>query len=210
MVRKSVYTREDVIAAGLAVVEKEGAANLSARRVADELGASTAPVYSNFANMGELTVAVNQAVVDMLLDLTLQKHTDDPFLNMGVGVLEFARRRPRLYSALFLHGGRDCRAGDVVRATLLERMASLPTLARLQPVERIVLLHKVSIFTHGLATVIVTGGDRAPEWDAMVTLLAEVGHAILADALAASPRTEADLASLGRLCEPPPSTKDEE
>lgn len=210
MVRKSVYTREDVIAAGLAVVEKDGAANLSARRVAEELGASTAPVYSNFENMEELTVAVNRAVVAMLLDLTLEKHTSDPFLNMGVGVLEFAQRRPRLYSALFLHPRADCRAGDVVRTTLLERMASLPELDRLQPVERIVLLHKVSIFTHGLATLIVTGGDRAPEWDAMVTLLSEVGHAILKDALASSPRTPEDLAALGRLCEQPAASLDEE
>lgn len=203
MVRKTVYTREDIIAAGLAVVEKDGLAQLSARRVADELGSSTAPVYSNFENMEELTIAVNQAVVDMMLELTRVKHTEDPFLDMGVGVLEFARRRPRLYRALFLDAKEDCRAGDKVRATLLDRMANLPELDRLQPRERILLLNKVSIYTHGLASLIVTGGENKPGWEAMVTLLAEVGHAILQDALAATPRDPAELTALGELTEYP-------
>jgi AcrR family transcriptional regulator len=199
MVRKAVYTRQDVIAAGLAVVEKGGLAQLSARRVADELGCSTAPVYSNFENMDDLTMAVNQAAVDMMLELTLVKHTEDPFLDMGVGVLEFARRRPRLYRALFLDARDDCRAGDKVRSVLLDRMARLPELDRLQPVERILLLNKVSIFTHGLASRIVTGGQEKPSWEAMVRFLAEVGHAILKDALEATPRDPAELAALGGL-----------
>ena len=211
MVRKSVYARDDVIAAGLAVLEKDGAGQFSARRVAEELGASTAPVYSNFANMDELTVAVNEAVVDMMLSLMLEKHTDDPFLNMGVGVLEFARRRPRLYGAVFLHAAEDCVAGEKVQATLLERMEVLPVLDQLMPVERILVLNKLSIFTHGLATMICSGAAQGFPFDAMVALLSEVGHAILTDALAASPRAAADLALLGPLCEAPhPSQTDEE
>lgn len=208
---KPVYSREDVIAAGLAVVEKDGAGQLSARRVADELGASTAPVYSNFENMDDLTVAVNEAVVDMMLTLMLDKHTEDPFLNMGVGVLEFARRRPRLYGAIFLHSGEDCVAGEKVQATLLERMAVLPVLDQLLPVERILVLNKVSIFTHGLATMICSGAAQGIPFEAMVALMSEVGHAILKDALADSPRDGEDLALLGPLCEPPtPPLPDEE
>ena len=205
--RKSVYSREDIIAAGLAVVEKDGARQFSARRVAEELGASTAPVYSNFQNMEDLQVAVNMAVVDMLLDLMFQDHTGDPFLNMGVGVLEFARRRPRLYSAVFMQAGEDCVAGEKVHAAILERMAVLPVLDQLQPVERILVLNKVSIFTHGLALMICNGDADHFEFDALVTLLSEVGHAILTDALAASPRDPAELAALGALCEPPTTAK---
>lgn len=210
MVRKTVYTRKDVVAAGLAVVEKDGVTQFSARRVAEELGASTAPVYSNFENMEELGVAVNQAVVDMLLELTLEKHTEDPFLNMGMGVLEFARRRPRLYSALFLYAKEDCVAGERVMETLLSRMAGLDELNRLQPVERVLLLNKVSIFTHGLATMICTGqADHLP-WDTQIQLMSEVGHAVLTDALENTPRSAADLAALGALIEFPAKPKKDE
>ena len=148
MVRKTVFSSEDVVRAGLAVMDKDGVENLSARRVAEEMGASTAPVYSNFANMDDLVVAVKMAAVELLLELTLEKPTENPFLNMGVGVLEFARSHSLLYGALFLQANDECVAGPGVMKELLERMAVLPDLEHLKPVERIILLRKMAIFTH--------------------------------------------------------------
>ena len=203
MVRKTVFTSADVIKAGLAVMDKDGVENLSARRVAEEMGASTAPVYSNFANMDDLVVAIKKAAVNLLLDLTLEKHTDDSFLNMGVGVMEFARRHPLLYSALFLQANDECDAGPGVMQELLKRMAVLPDLEQLKTVERTILLRKVALFTHGLATHMCNGLPPGIKWEDLLHLLDEVGVALLADAVARSPRTEKDLASLGSLCDIP-------
>ena len=209
MVRKTAFSSEDVVKAGLAVMNKDGIENLSARRVAEEMGASTAPVYSNFSNMDDLVVAVKMAAVELLLELTHEKPTENPFLNMGLGVLEFARKHPLLYSALFLQANDECVAGPGFMKDLLERMAVLPDLEHLKPVERIILLRKMSLFTHGLATQICTGIPVEIKWEDMLQLLDEVGDAILADALARSPRTEEDLARLGSLCEfPLQPTKD--
>ena len=203
MVRKSVFTREDVIGAGLAVMDKDGVELLSARRVGEEMGASTAPVYSNFANMDDLVKEVKKAAVGILLELTMQKHTENEFLNMGVGVLEFARQHPQLYSALFQQANDQCEAGPKVMTELLERMAVLPDLEQLKPVERIILLRKVGIFTHGLATQVCAGLAPKVEWEDLLHLLDEVGAAILADAVARSPRTDEDLARLGSLSQMP-------
>ncbi len=211
MVRKTVFTREDVIKAGLAVMDKEGVENLTARRVAEQMGASTAPVYSNFANMDDLLVAVKNAAVDLVLELTLEKPTDNQFLNMGAEVLEFARRHPLLYSALFHQPHVDCTAGPRFVTELLERMAVLPDLAQLDPVERIVLLRKMAIFTHGLATDICNGLPPEIQWEELLTLLDEVGTVIMSDALARSPRSDEDLSALGSLCKfPIDPTKDAE
>ena len=54
MARKTTFSREDVEQAAMEILEAEGAAAVTARRVADALGASTAPVYSNYASMEEL------------------------------------------------------------------------------------------------------------------------------------------------------------
>ncbi len=51
MVRKSVFSREEIIQAGFDLVDKQGLEQLTARNVAEEIGSSTAPVYSNFNNM---------------------------------------------------------------------------------------------------------------------------------------------------------------
>jgi AcrR family transcriptional regulator len=203
MVRKTVFTRDDVINAGLSVIKKDGVKALSARRVAEEMGASTAPVYSNFANMDDLTRAVKMAAVEVLVQCTYEKHTDNEFLNMGVGVLEFAKQHPQLYSALFLQANDDCVAGPGVMAQMLERMAVLPDLDHLQPVERIILLRKVSLFTHGLATQICNGLPPGIQWSEVLAMLDEVGSAIRKDAVARSPRSAEDLARLGSLCELP-------
>ena len=69
--RKTVFTREDVIAAGLKVMARDGLSQLSARRVADELNSSTAPVYSNFASMEELADAVKREAVAELRQTAL-------------------------------------------------------------------------------------------------------------------------------------------
>ena len=203
MVRKTVFSSKDVVKAGLAVMDKGGIENFSARRVAEELGASTAPVYSNFANMDDLIVAVKMAAVELLLDLTHEEPTNNPFLNMGVGYLEFARRHPLLYGALFLQANDEFEAGPGVMRVLLERMAVLPDLEHLKPVERIILFRKMAIFSHGLATQICSGLQLESEWEEMLQLLDEVGDAILADAVARSPRTDEDLARLGSFCEIP-------
>lgn len=203
MVRKVVFSSEDVVKAGLAVMDKDGVENLSARRVAEELGASTAPVYSNFENMDDLVKAVKQAAVGLLLELTREKHTENAFLNMGVGVLEFARRHPLLYGALFQQANDDCEAGPGVMKELLKRMAVLPDLNQLKPVERIILLRKVAIFTHGLATEICSGLPPGIRWENLLMILEEVGAAIMADAVARSPRSSEDLARFGSLCDIP-------
>jgi AcrR family transcriptional regulator len=197
MVRKTVFSREDVVAAGLEVVRRDGLTQLTARKVAEQLGASTAPVYSNFSHMEDLTVAVKRAAVDMLLELTRVHATDDPFLNIGVGVLEFARQHPQLYVALFMQASGDCEAGPAVMEKLLEYMSGLPELNQLGEVERIILLRKMATFTHGLATQVCNGYVEEYEWDNLIQFLREVGEVVTADAFARSPRSAEDLALLG-------------
>jgi AcrR family transcriptional regulator len=203
MVRKSTFSRADVVAAGLALVGREGLTQLTARKVAEELGASTAPVYSNFSNMDDLGVAVRRAAVDILLEMTRAQYTDNPFLNMGTGVLEFARIHPQLYGALFMQASNDCEAGPLVMEKLLDYMSELPELGRLGEVERIILLRKMATFTHGLATQVCNGYVTDEEWPSLIRVLAEVGEAITADAFSRSPRSPDDLEQLGTFCRSP-------
>lgn len=188
--RKPVFSKDDVIAAGLAVVRADGLAQLSARRVADRLGASTAPVYSNFATMDELAEAVKRAAVRELVAMTRRQRTGNRFLDMGVGVLGFVWEWPRLYAALFLAPADGYDPGVDLMAELTRAMASLPELEPLPLSERIVVLKKLAIFTHGLATEICQGCAEHCSLDALVVLLSEVGRAVVADARAGHPRSD--------------------
>ena len=116
MVRRNLYQREDVVAAAVSVVREDGFAQLSARRVAERLGASTAPVYSNFANMDELAQAVKLAIADLVVAETEVCRSGEPFLDMGIGVLAFARSHPGLYAAVFMPGADEAEAGYDIAA----------------------------------------------------------------------------------------------
>ncbi len=189
MVRKTVFSREDVVAAGVAVIAKDGLTGLSARRVAEEMGASTAPVYSNFANMDELAIAVKMAVTDQILEFTARRFTDDEFLNLGIGVLEFARQQPGLYSAVFMQPTEKCEAGPRLMAALAKRMASLESLSELPESERVMLLHVMGIFTHGLAVQISTGLAEPLTFEDFILFLEEAGEAMIRHALSRPKRT---------------------
>lgn len=199
--RRNLYQPGDVIAAALDVVREHGMARLSARLVAARLGASTAPVYSNFASMDDLAGAVRREVADRMLAEASVVRSGEPFLDMGMGVLEFARREPALYDAVFGAAGDDGDVGEHVMRTLLGRMASVESLAGLPPPERLILLRKMAIFTHGLAVQVTAGRVEAAAWQEVLTLLAEAGRAMVTDAFNRPPRTEAEIALLAHLCE---------
>ena len=197
--RKVVYTKEDVVAAGLALVRRRGLTQLTARGVAEELGSSTAPVYSNFATMEALAEAVKRAAVRELLGLMRRGHSGDAFLDMGVGVLAFVWEWPRLYAALFLAPAAGYDPGLDLMEELTTVLDDLPELEPLSQDERVLVLKKVAIFTHGLATEICHGCGPDCSLDTLVLLLKEVGRALLADALAGHPRAPGQAALLTAL-----------
>jgi AcrR family transcriptional regulator len=187
-----------VVAAGLAVVARRGLSMLTARQVADEMGASTAPVYSNFANMDELADAVKRAAVAKLLASTREEHTTDRFLDMSVGVLRFVWDQPAVYASLFLEqsGGYD--PGPDFMGALVETMAELPELDPLPMTERIIVLKKLALFTHGVATEICQGCAEHCTFETVTALLREVGDAIIDHARAGvvrDPETARQLAA---------------
>ncbi len=208
--RKSVYSKEDVIAAGLAVARRDGLSQLTARRVGEQLGASTAPVYSNFATMDELADAVKRGAVRELLALTRQDHTGDAFLNMGAAVLIFAWQWPRLYADLFLTAPTGYDPGPDLLAELTAATAALPELAPLPASERALVLKKMAVFTHGLVTEICQGCPEQCTLEALILMLREVGRAVVADARAGHPRSAGDAGLLASVWAADPARQPKE
>jgi len=200
MVRKSVFSREEIIKAGFDLVDQQGLEQLTARNVAEEIGSSTAPVYSNFQNMDELELALVDEAVARLMSGTRQGQSGNQFLDIGLGVLDFAWKHPRWYEALFLAKTNRPDPGFKIMEALLEFISEMPDLVDLPETERIIVLKKMSIFTHGLATEICLGHGSAHSAEEWNILLNEVGDTILRDALTRKPRQQDELNLLGSLC----------
>lgn len=98
-------TRDRLVAAALAVLERDGPAAVQARTVASEIGASTMAVYTHFGGMPTLIEAVLREGLSRFAEHTRAvPHTDDPMADLIAGGLaygEFAMRNPQLYRLLF-------------------------------------------------------------------------------------------------------------
>jgi AcrR family transcriptional regulator len=97
---KAKYTRQQIVKIAFDNVRKKGWDTVSARSIARELGSSTRPIYSFFKSMASLKEAVLQKALEMLFTFQTAKRTEDPFLDMGVGILVFARQEKNLFRFL--------------------------------------------------------------------------------------------------------------
>ena len=101
--------------------------------------------------MEDLEAAVFQEAGLKFLEYARGEYTDNPFLNMGIGVLHFARECPHWYHAMSTHENVCQHSMQNVMDSLLEVLDQVDYLRELDPRERRLLLHKMGTFTHGLA-----------------------------------------------------------
>lgn len=97
--------RDQLVEAGMRVLERDGLPALSARRLTTETGTSTMAVYTHFGGMTGLIDAIaSETFVRFTRALTEVEQTDDPvadFFVMGVHYREFALANPQRYQMMF-------------------------------------------------------------------------------------------------------------
>jgi AcrR family transcriptional regulator len=181
--RKLTLDKDRVLAASLQLVRREGLAALSARAVADQLGASVAPIYRAYASMDKLTKVVLDAALQQLDEYVARPYTDFPFRSAGVGLVMFARDEPRLFRALFID---QQGAGEMVtrmRTCLRKIVDEEPAFHRLSSALRDELIMDLWIYTHGLASMVIANLLPRPEPDLVDRKLKRVGAIVIGAAM---------------------------
>jgi AcrR family transcriptional regulator len=177
--RETTFDRASVLSAAIDLVREKGWVKLTARALAGRLGASVAPVYSTFGSMEALEREILVEARRRLQASTMVAYTPGAFLNIGVGMVVFAREEPHLFTALFhtRHSHADISEG--VFASILERMKADPMLRRLpdRSLER--LLHYLGMYTLGLAASVVYGRTIDPSTGNIVALMGNAGNMMI-------------------------------
>ena len=178
MARKTTFSREDVEQAAMTILEAEGAGAVTARRVADAMGASTAPVYSNYTSMEELLAAVLARATACIVEYCRRPWTDDLFLNMGLGFVHFTNDHPQLFRALYLDSATGCGDEDHLFEVLRRDLDGHPVLGSLPDDHKDELLFQSSVYPLGIATTVATGMWDTPEMEVIESWLRSVGGAL--------------------------------
>ena len=109
MPRKNLFTKDMFINDAFKIIREKGRDKLSARSLARELGCSTMPVYSYLKSMKTLVNDLEEKAVDLMVTYQTTSSTGQPFLDMGLGYVLFARNEKNLFRFLFMDQERSQR-----------------------------------------------------------------------------------------------------
>ena len=96
---KFKFEKTEIIQAALEMVRQYGWKGLSARSIANELNASTKPIYGYFKSMAMLEEEVVKRIMDLLYDHMIQNRTGDPWHDHGIGYALFGFDEKKLFMA---------------------------------------------------------------------------------------------------------------
>ena len=106
---KVKVTKEEIVGASVDIVRRSGAQALNARSVAAALGCSTQPVFSNFAAMEELHLAVVEQA-DALCREYIRQETEKgefpAYKASGMAYIRFAKEEKELFKLLYMRDRR--------------------------------------------------------------------------------------------------------
>jgi len=180
---KAVFNRDDIITTAFETVKKSGFREFSARKIADELHSSTAPVYSYFSSMDDLKSEVLGRAENLMLEYSMKPYTKSVFLNMGTGLVLFAQENRELFRALFLESGETRSVIKKIRKALTDELDSDELLSQLPLKERREVMNRMAIFAHGFASLLCVGLIDEVSKNAAIKTMYNMGRDVIDIAL---------------------------
>jgi AcrR family transcriptional regulator len=177
---KIKFTKEQIIEVAFELACTSGLENVTLRKVAEKLGSSVAPIYVNFKDGNELLKEVAFKAQAIAIEMSGKAYTDMPFLNIGIGTLRFARDYSMLYNSLCLIQADYMQENLDTKDIMLEQMKKDASLKEFSDQELSEMLLKMSIFTHGLASM-ASRHLLPPEYDEkmLIALMSNTGEDII-------------------------------
>lgn len=154
---KVKITKEEIVNAALEMIRSGGETTLNARSIAAALNCSTQPIFSNFARMEDLRIAVLDAAYARYLGTSKTEVTSEkypPYKAMGMAYIRFAKEERELFKFLFM---RDRTEEDTSPSGDFEEAAQLVAKANGFSIEKARILH-LELWTcvHGIGTMLAT------------------------------------------------------
>ncbi len=166
MAPKYKFTKEEMVAAAVRVVQKNGMDGLTAKSMAAELGASTQPIFTAFETMEDVKNEVRAAAEDKYAEYTARGLQESvPFFGVGMQHIRFAEQEPELYRVLFFEKTNNGKDGAFAA---MERSKNkvLPSLMGVYKISAAAAdryFRDLWLVVHSLATLIVTGENPYSE-----------------------------------------------
>ncbi|MBY0123562.1 TetR/AcrR family transcriptional regulator [Bacillus sp. S/N-304-OC-R1] len=157
MAPKSKFKKEQIIDAAFEIARTEGIDSITIRKVADKLGSSIAPIYVNFKEVDELIEEVIKKTYAVSRQLLNEQNTGNPFHDIGVASLRFAKEYSVLFRDLVMKNYDHMNNQEQDMGLLVEMMKQDHLLKGLTEDELMTILLKMKIFQTGLCILVANG-----------------------------------------------------
>lgn len=153
-------TREMILEAGFHLVDEDGFENLNARNIAKLLCCSTQPIFSQFPGMDDLKQSVHDYSCELFeRDVMFNVDTDSFFQSSYTKLINLAREKRNIYKLIYL--SEYCLGNDFMKIRMnyesnLKIAKEFKQKYALEEKECNELVEKISLFIHGIATIIAT------------------------------------------------------
>ena len=158
---KPKFTREEIVQTALEIVSQKGVEALTAKELGDALGSSARPIFTVFNSMKEVQDEVRAAAMHRFESFADQKLPGMPlFKQVGMQMVLFGAREPKLYQLLFMQENRSAVSFDDVFGELGPMAGTCIGLIReeydMSEAEARLLFENIWIFTFGVGALCAT------------------------------------------------------
>ena len=178
---KVKFSKEDIRKVALTIALADGLKAITARKVADVLGCSVAPIYVNYASIDNLIADVVEYIFAQSNQLTKEAKGSHVFEQMGYASLFFAKQYPQLFRDLVLEPNNYIASYNQVEEDLVALMRKDETTSLLDDDQRRRLLFQMRTFQLGLSTMMAN--QMMPSWlsdEEAEEMMIDVGNQLLA------------------------------
>ena len=186
MPKKTKYTRVVVIEAGLEQLKESGWEGLTPKSVARKLGASTMPLFSHFATMNDLKIAIMDRAWEIIAEYASRTYTGDTWVDQGIGYVLFARDHGQIFSCM--HYGK---VEEIIERRLrfwefaTAQLDNHPTFEGLASEHIGWIRHMRALLTHGIAVSVSSGFVGAWNDEDVIRKMISLCSEILTEGLSA-------------------------
>ena len=152
------FSKDDIIDVAYEIVKKEGIKSLNARKIASELNSSVQPLFHNFANMEELKNSVIAKIYNTYQEYMRNGALEDKaYKGMGIAYIKFAKEYPNFFKVLFMSESKLSPTSFIQNDDTGNNVIKNGQIFSGLSIEEQQKFHlKVWIFTHGIATMVVS------------------------------------------------------
>ncbi len=162
---KPKYTKEEIVAAALRLVSRNGLDALTAKSLGHALNTSATPIFTVFNSMQEVQDEVRIAATRRFEDYAHRAGSHMPvFKQVGMQMILFAKEEPQLFRLIFMSGSCAVTPFDDHYAYLggvaEECLSAIEADYGLSPEDAETLFEHVWIHTYGIGALCATGMCR--------------------------------------------------